>query len=312
MPVAAVQPRQLLVDTPLGRDAFTLVEFSGHEALSQLFRYQLELVGPNEPVPFEQIVGRPVTVTLQLPSGTGRHFHGIVSRFSEGRRDATTTHYHAEVVPSLWLLTRNTDSRTFQHISVPDIVREVLAGTPVEASFELQGNYPARDYCVQYRETDFDFVSRLMEEEGIRYFFTHDEAAHGLVLADDPSTQSVGTFAFDRTASSPDRVFEWEKTQELRSGKVTLRDHEFELPERRSRRRRRYRTASAPGRSLHRLALEGTERLELYDYPGEWAERFDGVGPGGEDRQGDLLGIFAAAARRPPRSACRRRPSRHS
>jgi type VI secretion system secreted protein VgrG len=296
VPVAAVQPRQLLVDTPLGRDVFTLVGFSGREAISQLFRFQLDLVGPNEPVPFEEIVGQPVTVTIQLPSGTGRHFHGIVSRFSQGRRDATTTLYDAEVVPWLWLLTRRTASRSFQHLSVPDIVRELLAGTPVQSSFELQAEYPARDYCVQYRETDFDFVSRLMEEEGIQYFFRHDEDKHTLVLSDrSPAAPSVGTFAFDRSAAAPDRVFEWEKTQELRSGKVTLRDHEFELPEAPIEA-----TATIPdtvraGQVTHRLSLEGTERLELYDYPGEWAERFDGVGAGGEDRRDDLLGIFGAA-----------------
>ena len=295
LPVVAVQPRQLVVDTPLGRNAFTLVGFSGHEAISELFRFQLDLVAPNEAIPFEQIVGQPVTVTLQLPSGIARKFHGIVSRFSQGARNPTTTLYRAEIVPWLWLLTRTTDSRIFQRISVPDILREVLAGTPVQASFELQESYFARDYCVQYRETDFNFVSRLMEEEGIFYFFRHEDDKHVLVVADGPATRSsLGTFVFDRTAAQ-DRVFDWEKTQELRSGRVTLRDHEFELPQSPIEA-----TATIPdtvqaGQVTHRLTLGGNERLELYDYPGEWAERFDGVGPGGEDRRADLLNILPAA-----------------
>ena len=282
MPAAAVQPRQLLVDTPLGRDAFTLVGLSGREAISELFRFELDLLGPNA-VPFEAIVGAPVNATLQLPSGTARHFHGVVSRFSAGGRDATGTHYRAEVVPWLWLLTRKTDSRSFQRLSVPDIVRRVLAGTPVQANFELTDDYVPRDYCVQHNETDFDFISRLLEEEGIWYFFEHDSDGHVLVLTDGGTQPSIGTFAFDRTAA-PNRIFDWEKTQELRSGKVTLRDHEFELPEPIVEA-----TATIPetvraGQVTHRLAIGGNERLELYDYPGEYAQRFDGVGPGGRTR----------------------------
>ncbi len=140
VPVSAVQPRQLLVDTPLGRDAFTLVGFSGHEAISSLFHFDLDLVSPNSAVPFEQIVGQPVTVTLALPSAAERHFNGIVSRFSAGNRDATGTAYHAEVVPRLWLLTRATNSRVFQRMTVPEIIRRVLEPTAVEASFELEAS----------------------------------------------------------------------------------------------------------------------------------------------------------------------------
>jgi len=124
LPVVAAQPRQLVVDTPLGRDAFTVVTFAGEEAISRLYRFQLELVTEARAIPFEQIVGQPVTVTLDLPSETGRPFNGIVSRLTQGARSATTTQYHAEVVPWLWLLTRTTSSRVFQHVTVPDDVRD--------------------------------------------------------------------------------------------------------------------------------------------------------------------------------------------
>jgi type VI secretion system secreted protein VgrG len=238
-----------------------------------------------------------VTVTLELPSGTGRLFHGIVSRLSQGSRAATTTQYHAEVVPWLWLLTRTTDLRVFQRVTVPDIVRQVLAGTPVQTSFELEGTYFARDYCVQYRETDFDFISRLMEDEGIFYFFRHEAGGHELVVADGPRAQSsVGTFPFDRSGSqAQQRVFEWEKTQELRSGRVTLRDYEFELPDAPIEASATIPESVQAGQVTHRLRLAGNERLELYDYPGEWAERFDGVGPNREEQRDDLLNIFRAA-----------------
>jgi type VI secretion system secreted protein VgrG len=208
-----------------------------------------------------------VTAGLELPAGSPRHFNGIVSRFSAGARDATTTQYWAEVVPSLWLLTRRTQCRVFQQLSVPEIVRRVLAEALVDATFELRQTYFARDYCVQYRETDFDFVSRLMQEEGIFYFFEHEAGGHVLVVADSPQSHpDSGTFVFDRArspAAGADRVFGWEKTQELRSGKVTLRDYEFELPQSPIEASATIQESVQVGQVTHRLALGGNDRLEL-------------------------------------------------
>src|SRR5205823_6132971 len=98
-----------------------------------------------------------------------RYFNGISSRISQGPRDNTFTEYRIEIVPRFWLLTLRAQSRIFQQIAVPDILKKVLAG--LDVSYELRGKYDPRDYCVQYRETDFNFASRLMEEEGIYYFF---------------------------------------------------------------------------------------------------------------------------------------------
>ena len=89
------------------------------------------------------------------------------------------------VVPQFWLLTRKTQSRTFQHKNVPDILKKVLKGIP--AKFEIQGNFQPRDYCVQYRESDFAFASRIMEEEGIYYFFRHADGSHEMVVANTPA-----------------------------------------------------------------------------------------------------------------------------
>ncbi len=289
----------LTVDTPLGRDAFGVTGFSGRESVSSLFDFRLDLVAPNDrAIPFEQIVGQPLTVTLTPPSGTPRYFNGVVSRLTQGVRLPQGTQYRAEVVPSLWFLRRNTGSRIFQQKTVPDILRLVLASIPAQTSFELTDTHFARDYCVQYRESDFDFVSRLMEEEGIWYFFRHEDGKHTLVLADARRAQpGIGTFPFDLSGpQNRDRVFDWQKTQELRSGRVTVRDFEFELPQAPI-------EATAPipesvqaGQVAHRLRLAGNERLELYDYPGGYAERFDGVGPGGGDQPDELQNSFRAAS----------------
>ena len=289
MPIAPAQPRQLALETPLGSRALTLVGFSGREELSRLFSYRLDLVADNATaVPFDQLVGRPMTVKL----GDARFFNGVVSRFSEGARDGRSTSYRAEVVPWLWFLTRRKGSRIFQNQSVPDVLRHLLADSGVDATFELQGNYPARDYCVQYRETDFNFASRLMEEEGIRYFFRHSDGAHVLVVADtSASGPDAGTFPFDvrnPVRADPPRVLSWEKTQELTSGKVTLWDHHFELPDNHLEGTATIAESVQAGQVTHQLRLARNDGLEIYDFPGEYAQRFDGVGPGGEARPIDL------------------------
>src|SRR5262245_35122635 len=179
-PSQTSQPLQLT--TPLGRDALLLVGFTGREGLSQLFHFQLDLLAENRrDIAFDQLLGQKATISLALGGGKSRHFNGIVSRFSQGARDATFTAYRMEVVPQLWLLTRRAQCRIFQHQTVPDILKRVLAGLDVR--FDLQGTFHPRNYCVQYRETDFAFASRLMEEEGLFYFFKHAADGHQLVLA---------------------------------------------------------------------------------------------------------------------------------
>jgi type VI secretion system secreted protein VgrG len=295
VPPAAAQPRQLALETPLGPGALSLVGFSGREELSRLFAFRLDLVADNATVvPFDQLVGRPMTVGV----GGGRFFNGIVSRLSEGARDGRSTGYRAELVPQLWLLTRSRGSRIFQNASVPDVLRRVLSDAGVGATFELEADYPPRNYCVQYRETAFDFVSRLMEDEGIFYFFRHSESGHELVIADAPaSVRDVGTFPFDERNPGrvdPPRVLSWQKTQELTSGKITLRDHSFELPHNPLEGTATIAQSAQAGQVTHQLRLAGNDSLELYDYPGGYAKRFDGVGPGGGDRPQDLQRLAQA------------------
>ena len=275
----APQPRQLGLDSPLGPGALTLVELSGHEALSQLFGFTLQLVAPaTAQVPFDALVGSPVTVRL----AEGRFFNGVVSRLGAGARDARSAWYTAELVPRLWLLTLSRGSRVFQGQTVPEIVERVLDDFGQSARFELQGTYEPRNGCVQYRETALEFVSRLLEEEGIWFTFRHGDGGHELVLGDGPTGPDLGTFPFDPDNAKPDstRVLAWEKTQELTPGKVTLGDHSFALPD-----DGLEGTATIPetvqaGRVTHRLTLGGNEGLELYDYPGGYADRFDGADPG--------------------------------
>src|ERR1051325_4513860 len=172
MPTYTQANRPLAVVTPLGDDVLLLVGVSGQESISQLFTFHLDLLAENDAdIAFDKLLGERVAIALRLNDDKSRYFSGICNRISQGHRDHDFTYYRMEVVPQLWFLTRRAQSRIFQHLTVPDILKKVLSG--IDVSFEIRGTFQPRDFCVQYRETDFNFVSRLMEEEGIYYFFKH-------------------------------------------------------------------------------------------------------------------------------------------
>lgn len=166
----------LALDTPLGKDVLLLQELRGYEGISRLFSYELELLAyENNSISFEDIVGQKVSITIHLPDGTPRYISGYISRFTQGDTDDRFfTHYQAQVVPWLWFLTRQQDCRIFQNLAVNDIISQVFNLFDFkDFRLSLKNTYPQLEYCVQYRETSFNFVSRLMEEFGIFYYFDH-------------------------------------------------------------------------------------------------------------------------------------------
>ncbi len=178
---------QLSITTPLGADVLLLQGFTGAEALSQPFLFTLELLSEDGKVDFAKLIGKPATVTIARPGGSEKRLiNGVISRFVQLGSDSRFTHYLAELRPWLWLLNFASDSRIFQNKSVPDILEAVFneLGYP-DFRKNLKGQYSQREYCVQYQESYFDFVCRLLEDEGIFYFFEHTDSAHTLVLADD-------------------------------------------------------------------------------------------------------------------------------
>src|SRR5579883_1105205 len=262
--------RTLALTTPLGPDVLLLLGFSGTESLSRLFHYQLDLVSSDDAIAAKAIVGKPVSWSISRFDQKPRHFAGIVSRFVAGplnRRKLRT--YRAEVVPWPWLLTRTTDCRIFQNLSTPDIITTIFKDHGFnDYALELKGSYPKREYCVQYRETAFNFISRLMEHEGIFYFFRHEDGKHTMVLANATSSYAdVPESPVDYSPGSlaPNHVHTWEHHYEFRSGKWTRTDYNFESP------------------STNLLTTTGTvidlpdaSKYELFDYPGEYVVK--GVG----------------------------------
>lgn len=289
--------RPVSVDTPLGRDVFLLAGFEGQEAISELFHFHLDLLAENSAtVDFDKLLGQKITVEMELRRGKKRYFSGICSRLQQKERDTQFTTFTMEIVPECWILGKKVQSRIFQQVAIPDVLKEVLQGLTV--NFELKGKYEPRNYCVQYRESDLDFLSRLMEEEGIFYFFKHTDKGHTMVVADSPQSHpdlpSDSHLIYETAVGgtrNEDRVLSWGKSQELRSGLCTLRDHCFELPGNDL-------EVSAPilgsvmvGRVDHKLKTGGNDKFEVYNFPGGYVRRFDGVDPGGGDQSGELQKI---------------------
>jgi len=261
------QNRLIAIDTPLGEDVLLLRGFHGSEAISRLFQFELDLLSENRSISFDSLVGKSVALRVTLADGSNRYWNGVVSRFSQGSYEKGFTQYHAVMVPWLWFLSRTADCRIFQNKKAPDIIQQIFKDLNFsDYKLQLYGSFVEREYCVQYRETDFNFVSRLMEEEGIFYYFEHENGKHTLVLANDPAAYkpcpnqpSVRYALTPGTWQEEDIILEWRQEQEVRPGKYSVTDYNFETPS-----------------SSLAASVKGKDTYEIYDYPGEYRKRADG------------------------------------
>lgn len=295
--------RWLKLHTPLGPDVLLIEGFRGNEAVSELYRFELDALLPGQTgLAYERLLGQPVTVEVTLPDAPPRYFHGIVESIDERDADDFFIHYQLTVVPKFWLLTRRVNSRIFQQMTVPDILREMLA--KLDVAYELQGTYRPHNYCVQYGESDFAFLSRLMEEEGIHYYFRHEADGHKLVLADfaknAPEIAGPTRIEFDRTKNSErrfGRVHAWHKRQELRSTRRMLRDYSLAVPDQRLEAAEPVREKIMVGSVSHALRMEPMGEMEIYEYPAGCAHRFDVVAPSGDSQPEALSELYAETRR---------------
>lgn len=286
----------------VGTDKLLATAFTGREALSELFQFSLDLLADNtliNQIGLDKCIGSPISVEMTLADGKStRPFHGMCLSISQEERDQFFTRFRLEMVPKVWLLTQVTRSRTFSQQSIPDILRKVLGGFTTQ--FELTASYPKRDFVVQYRESDWAFACRLMEEEGIFYYFRHAAGSHTLVLADAATTHKDVTgnkdIVFEDVLGGTrddDRIETWSKTQEIRLAKVKLWDACFEMPGKNLEVVKKVVDSVKVGTVAHRLVASGADQLEFFDFPGGHAGRFDGIDPGGGERAGDLQHIFS-------------------
>ncbi len=230
-------PRTVQVHTALNAEQLKFRAMRGQEGLSQLFEFEVDMVSPSFNLDLKKLLGTSLTLELQ-DEGASRFLNGTVVRFElVGRANETGRHYiyRALVQPWLWYLTRTTDCRIFQNKSVPDVLEEVLGKYGFEYEKRLTGSYRPWEYCVQYQESDFAFVCRLMEHEGIAYHFEHRNGSHLLVLADDVGGYSTlpghATIAYrprDRVVNAMEPcIDQWRISEQITSGRVMLDDFDF-------------------------------------------------------------------------------------
>ncbi len=264
---------QFTFDSPAVKNLL-LESFSGTEGISRLFHFRLDLSSSDKspPITPKQIVGKPVSWGVKHGTKADRHFSGFVSRWTAaGSRIQGQRNYTAEVVPWLWFLTRASDCRIFQNKTVPDIIKEVFGDFGFkDFKPDLKATYRKWEYCVQYRETAFNFVTRLMEQAGIFYYFVHEAGKHTLILADHKGTHKdvadakaviVGA---DNTAKLP-VLTGWSHGYEYRPGKWAQSDYNFEIP-------------STPllTNTKSVIALPENDKYEMFDHPGEYPLKADG------------------------------------
>ncbi|HEY6360371.1 MAG TPA: type VI secretion system tip protein TssI/VgrG, partial [Vicinamibacterales bacterium] len=272
--MSRVMDRVMDFASPLGDGVLLFRGMRGREELGRLSEYHLELLSADGEIDPDAILGKNVTLKLALPDDSTRYFNGFVTRFSQGEVHGRYYHYSATVHPWLWFLTRTADCRIFQDMTVPDIIKQVFAdhGT-ADYKLELTGSYRKWTYCVQYRETDFNFVSRLLEQEGIGYYFRHTDGHDTMVLTDSTSKHApvAGyeklSFIGPEQQVKPDleHVSQWVFVCDIQPGVYVHDDYDFERPS----------VDLTTTKTLPRGYTPSS--YEVYDYPSAYLQKPDGA-----------------------------------
>jgi type VI secretion system secreted protein VgrG len=266
-------PDSITVTTPLSPEALRFESMTFSDGLSRLGEMQLSLSSPSSSIAAEALLGKPVSVQVMQRDGNLRFFNGHVTRFAIGAHRGRHFGYQATVRPWLWFLTRTADCRIFQDLTAPEIVKQVFADHGV-ANFEftLSRNYRPWVYCVQYRESDYNFVARLLEHEGIYWYFEHTAGQHKLKLVDTktahdavPGCAKLPFIAHDaQVPPDIDHVSQWLSANAVRPGKMALTSYDFERP-----------SASL---EVDALKLRGHDLAdaEVFDFQGDYVRSGDG------------------------------------
>jgi type VI secretion system secreted protein VgrG len=253
-----------------------VLAFTATERMSSPFEVRLTLVSEDE-ITFDKVMNKEALLTIVSEDKAGkpneRYFHGIISEFTQAGRSGRFHMYRARVVPALWRLSLERDCRIFQEKKIPGIVEDILKDGEIKTDRysipkKVKDDCQSKTYCVQYRETDLNFISRLLEEEGIFYFFEHAEDKHVLIFGNDPVSykpiegKKEVVFNDDRgMVPNEDFVSDITLSCQVHTGKVTLRDFNYE-------------TCKVDLRAEQKA--DEYDKLEVYDYPGEYAEQDPG------------------------------------
>lgn len=272
MPIRTQRGRLIAIHTSLGEDVLLLNSFQCIDRISELFTIKAHVLVETanaRRVTAAALIGKPVAITVRVREGQTRFFHGIVRRMVHSGKEETAHLFLLEIVPWFWLLTARHNCRIFQGKTIPEIVEEVFRGAGLTTfRMDLQKPHLPWDYCVQYRESDYAFVSRILEQEGIYFYFTHSDTQHDMILSDHPGGHIDCPFGnsllYSQEAGTQGAIYAWEKVQELRPGVFTLRDHHMELP-----------TQTLEVSEPSTVSIGNNGALEIYDYPGEYSQLFN-------------------------------------
>ncbi|WP_028865916.1 type VI secretion system tip protein TssI/VgrG [Psychromonas aquimarina] len=257
------------ISTPLGKDTLYLTHFSAREAISQTFSLSASMYTVGTKITLDGLVGKPVCISLRnaLSSGSIRYFHGIVSHIeSSGSRTAAVddkedyTDYHLTILPSTAFMEKRSNCRIYQNKSVIDIITDLFGQHNVAFKDKTTSSYAKYDYCVQYQESDLDFVTRLLQQEGIFYFFEHSKSAHTLILADSPNAYekcAEGSVKCFSGSLAESHVAGWQGGLSMVSGAFLQKGYDFKQPKK------------FPSGENKVATLPAQDKYEIYDYVGE-------------------------------------------
>lgn len=268
--------RLVRIATPLGEGALVVLSFSGIEGMSSDFSFTMQLASERNDITFEQLAGQNVTVGLRSSDGTERFINGIIVGFTamETSVKDSLSLYHAVMAPAFWLLKSCVDCRIFQDKTTPEIISEVLGNgslttkgvkPAIEHRLELNGAYPQKEFCVQYNESDFDFINRLCEHEGIFYYFEHENKKHTLVFADKAEVHKPYVGGADKQVRfqgtvgghlEKEVILALQPSNRLISNRYMARDYNFTVPNNDMTVKKGTQVAKPKGQG------------EIYEYPG--------------------------------------------
>ncbi len=264
--------RLLSLQTPLGKDTILPTDFSAKEGLSELFDFKISAVSNQQNILPDQILGKSVTLSIARPKSNPRIFNGIVTTFSASYAVVSNLRaYQLTLRPKAWLLTKTSDCKIFQNKTVLQITDSIFSENQI-TNYKKQGitgSHPSRDYCVQYQETDFEFLCRIWAEEGIYFYFDHQNNEHTLVLSDSVNGYSD---CLDKSVNHAPKIQndtisikKWDNASIFVSGKYTLNDYNFEQP-----------TTNLITTTVTTLSNSQFKSWELYNYPGNYTQKNDG------------------------------------
>ena len=260
------------LETPLGQDKLALSRFEGTEGMSELFEFRVDALSKDADIDFNKALGLNCSVRSAYYRDPDRWFDGILVEAQALGMVHELYSYRLVLRPKLWLLSRTANCRIWHDKTALDIIKEVIQAQGVELRTATTRDTRKREYCVQYRETDLAFVSRLMEEEGISYFFEHKQGSHTMVLADSTSSHKDipghGSIRFSSASVGghvrEEAIFEWTSERRFRSGKFEFRDYNFKT--------------SGDKLNVDSKASEKYTKsdMEVYDYPGKYDNKGEG------------------------------------